>query len=63
MIRPLWEAHSNSLGTYVYARTPHKVIYGFAKGITDDGVLLIEDEDGVTHSIYSADIQITRQSE
>ncbi len=61
VIRPLWEAHSISVGTYLYARTVREVIYGYAKGITDDGVLLLEDENGKTHQIYSADIEIAPQ--
>ncbi|WP_100372730.1 biotin--[acetyl-CoA-carboxylase] ligase [Bacillus sp. FJAT-45037] len=58
MIRPLWESHCISVGTNIYARTMKEVIYGYAKGITDDGVLLVEDEKGKVHSIYSADIEI-----
>jgi BirA family biotin operon repressor/biotin-[acetyl-CoA-carboxylase] ligase len=61
-IRVLWEAHSVSIGTYIYARTMREVIYGFAKGITDEGVLLLEDEQGKTHQIYSADIEIASQT-
>ncbi|ERN54211.1 biotin--[acetyl-CoA-carboxylase] ligase [Alkalihalophilus marmarensis] len=57
-IRPLWESYSISVGTYIYARMIKEVIYGYAKGITDDGVLLVEDESGKTHHIYSADIEI-----
>ncbi|ARK30339.1 biotin--[acetyl-CoA-carboxylase] ligase [Halalkalibacter krulwichiae] len=60
-IKSLWEANSISVGTYIYARTMREVIYGFAKGITDDGVLLVEDQQGVTHKIYSADIEIASQ--
>lgn len=58
VIRPLWEAHSISVGTHLYARTAKETIYGYAKGITEDGVLLLEDEKGKTHEIYSADIEI-----
>ncbi|MFC0559911.1 biotin--[acetyl-CoA-carboxylase] ligase [Halalkalibacter alkalisediminis] len=61
-IKSLWEAHSISVGTYLYARTMREVIYGFAKGITDDGVLLLEDEEGKIHHIYSADIEIASQT-
>lgn len=57
-IRPLWEAHSISVGTYLYARTMQAVLYGYAKGITDEGVLLLVDEKGKTHHIYSADIEL-----
>lgn len=60
-IRPLWEAEAISVGTYLYARTMHEVIYGYAKGITDEGILLLVDENGKTHHIYSADIEIATQ--
>ncbi|MCL7745940.1 biotin--[acetyl-CoA-carboxylase] ligase [Halalkalibacter alkaliphilus] len=62
-IRSLWEAYSLSIGTYIYARTMREVIYGYAKGITNDGVLLLEDEQGQEHKIYSADIEIVSQQE
>ncbi|MCM3713564.1 biotin--[acetyl-CoA-carboxylase] ligase [Alkalihalobacillus oceani] len=57
-IRSLWEAHSISIGTHLYARTTKEVIYGYAQGITDEGALLLKDEAGKTHQIYSADIEI-----
>lgn len=63
VIRPLWEAHSISIHTHIRARTANDVIYGYAKGITDDGVLLLEDENGVIHRIYSADIEISPKNE
>ncbi|WP_100407238.1 biotin--[acetyl-CoA-carboxylase] ligase [Bacillus solitudinis] len=62
MIRGLWEAHAVSVGTYIYARTPKQVIYGYAQGITDEGVLLVQDEQGTIHHIYSADIEIAKQT-
>lgn len=62
VIRPLWEAHSISLYRHIRARTAQNVIYGYAKGISDEGVLLIEDEHGNVHEIYSADIDIPPQN-
>lgn len=55
-IKLLWESYSISIGTTVTANTINGSIKGFAKGITDDGVLMLEDEHGEMHSIYSADI-------
>ncbi|MEK5381141.1 biotin--[acetyl-CoA-carboxylase] ligase [Niallia sp. FSL W8-0635] len=55
-IKLLWESYSISLGNKVTANTLNGSVFGLAKGITDDGVLLLEDEEGVVHSIYSADI-------
>ncbi len=63
MIRPLWEANAISVGTNIYARTPQQVLFGFAKGITDEGILLLEDEQGAIHQIYSADIEIAKRNE
>ena len=62
IIKPMWEAYSITIGNYIYARTLRETIYGYAKGITDEGVLLLEDEKGKVHSIYSADIEIAKQN-
>ncbi|WP_407928604.1 biotin--[acetyl-CoA-carboxylase] ligase [Alkalihalobacterium elongatum] len=58
VIKPLWESHAISLGKRIIARTIQGTIEGVAKGITSDGVLLLEDDDQVVHHIYSADIEI-----
>ncbi|MFC0470259.1 biotin--[acetyl-CoA-carboxylase] ligase [Halalkalibacter kiskunsagensis] len=60
-IKTLWETYSISVGKYIYARTMREVLYGFAKGITNEGVLLLEDEQGTLHQIYSADIENASQ--
>ena len=39
-------------------RTLTDTIVGKALGITEEGVLKIEDEQGVIHHVYSADIEI-----
>nr|WP_209122621.1 biotin--[acetyl-CoA-carboxylase] ligase [Alkalihalobacillus sp. BA299] len=58
VIKPLWESYAVSLGKRIVARTIQGVIEGVAKGITNDGVLLLEDDEKVIHHIYSADIEI-----
>ncbi|AYC29408.1 biotin--[acetyl-CoA-carboxylase] ligase [Paenisporosarcina cavernae] len=58
-IRLLWESYSTSIGQQIIARTAREVIEGRAKGITKDGVLLVEDSTGKIHEIYSADIELT----
>ncbi|MFK3958750.1 biotin--[acetyl-CoA-carboxylase] ligase [Guptibacillus hwajinpoensis] len=58
MIKLLWESYAVSLGRRIKARTLNGVIEGLAKGITEEGVLLLEDESGKMHYIYSADIEI-----
>lgn len=57
-IKVLWESYAVSIGKMITARTLNGNIYGKALGITDEGVLLVEDEAGTIHSIYSADIEI-----
>lgn len=58
MIKLLWESYAISLGRNIKARTLNGVIEGLAKGITEEGVLLLESDDGEVHHIYSADIEI-----
>lgn len=57
-IKLLWESYAISIGKKITARTLSHSIIGKAQGITDDGVLIIEDEHGKTHHVYSADIEI-----
>ncbi|MBU9714622.1 biotin--[acetyl-CoA-carboxylase] ligase [Evansella tamaricis] len=58
-IKPLWEARAVSIGKRVKAVTTKEVFYGMAIGIDDQGVLLLEDDDGKIHPVYSADINHT----
>lgn len=57
-IKQLWENFAVSIGKQIKARTLTGVIEGKALGITDEGVLQIEDENGKIHHVYSADIEI-----
>lgn len=57
-IKVLWESYAISIGKMITARMLQGSLYGKAIGITEDGVLLMEDEAGKIHSIYSADIEI-----
>jgi BirA family transcriptional regulator, biotin operon repressor / biotin---[acetyl-CoA-carboxylase] ligase len=57
-IKLMWESYAVSIGKGITARTLTGEIKGKATGITEDGVLLIEDAAGKIHNIYSADIQI-----
>lgn len=57
-IKLLWESYAISIGRKITARTLTHSIIGKAQGITDDGVLIIEDEQGKTHHVYSADIEL-----
>jgi BirA family biotin operon repressor/biotin-[acetyl-CoA-carboxylase] ligase len=57
-IKILWESYAISIGKMLTARMPQGDLYGKALGITDDGVLMVEDEQGKIHYIYSADIEL-----
>ncbi|PLT34896.1 biotin--[acetyl-CoA-carboxylase] ligase [Bacillus sp. V5-8f] len=57
-IKVLWESYAVSLGKEIKASTLTETIIGTALGITDEGVLLVEGQDGQIHRIYSADIEI-----
>ena len=57
-IKLLWEGYASSIGKYIKARTLNNTIEGKALGITNDGVLQLEDGTGRIHHIYSADIEI-----
>lgn len=57
-VKILWESYALSIGKTITARTLNKTITGKALGITEDGVLKIEDADGKIHYVYSADIDL-----
>lgn len=60
-IKMMWESYAVSLGKNIIARTISGSIHGRAIGITDDGVLMIEDLSGQIHHVYSADIDFADQ--
>ena len=57
-IKLLWESYAVSIGKMINARMLKETIKGKALGITDDGVLMLEDDSGKIHYIYSADIEL-----
>lgn len=57
-IKLLWESYAVSIGKDLTARTITGSIHGKALGITEDGVLMIEDIEGKIHHVYSADIEL-----
>ncbi|MCO7176170.1 biotin--[acetyl-CoA-carboxylase] ligase [Sporolactobacillus kofuensis] len=57
-IRPLWERRAINLGKQIKVRQPGgRILEGVARGINDDGVLLLEKGDGSITRVYSADIE------
>ncbi|MFL6560494.1 MAG: biotin--[acetyl-CoA-carboxylase] ligase [Bacillus sp. (in: firmicutes)] len=57
-IKLLWESYASSIGKYIRARTLTNTIEGKEIGITNDGVLKLEEQKGFIHHIYSADIEL-----
>ncbi len=57
-VKKAWEEGAVSIGRKITATTVTDAITGYAVGITGDGVLLLKDEEGTIHQIYSADIEI-----
>lgn len=58
VIKLLWESYAISIGKNITARTLTQTLIGTATGITEDGVLMLEDGNGKIHYIHSADIEI-----
>ncbi|WP_070121116.1 biotin--[acetyl-CoA-carboxylase] ligase [Bacillus marinisedimentorum] len=57
-VKQAWEEGAVSIGRKITATTVTSTLTGYAVGITGDGVLLLKDEEGAIHQIYSADIEI-----
>lgn len=60
-LKILWESYSGTLGRRIKAVMVHQQIEGTALGITNDGVLQVQTDDGQIHEIYSADIEIQKE--
>lgn len=58
VIKPLWEKYSMIVGKEITVNVNGKSIAGVGKGISDEGILLIEDIANNIHEVYSADIII-----
>ncbi|RKQ16147.1 biotin--[acetyl-CoA-carboxylase] ligase [Ureibacillus endophyticus] len=57
-IKALWEESSGTIGKQIKATTLREVIEGKAIGITEEGVLEIQLDNGEIKGVYSADIEI-----
>ncbi|CAM3978724.1 biotin--[acetyl-CoA-carboxylase] ligase [Lederbergia lenta] len=57
-LKVIWESYVTSIGKSIIARTISGEIVGKALGITEEGVLKIQDAEGQIHYVYSADIEI-----
>lgn len=57
LIKVFWEMYVISIGKWIIVCMMIVNIEGFVKGIIDEGVLLIEDDEGVIYWIYFVDIE------
>jgi BirA family transcriptional regulator, biotin operon repressor / biotin---[acetyl-CoA-carboxylase] ligase len=57
-IKLLWESFALSVGKEIIARTLNSTLKGKVLGITDEGVLQLQDVEGNVHLVYSADIEV-----
>ncbi|RXT13943.1 biotin--[acetyl-CoA-carboxylase] ligase [Ammoniphilus sp. CFH 90114] len=57
-IKRRWESHAISIGKRVIIRQISGMMTGLALGIDDDGVLLVQKDDGNIEKVYSADIEL-----
>lgn len=57
-VKLLWETHAVSIGRVIQARTLRGELNGKAIGLSENGFLILEDEDGKRHEISSADIHL-----
>ncbi|HZG77026.1 MAG TPA: biotin--[acetyl-CoA-carboxylase] ligase [Paenibacillus sp.] len=55
-VRTLWEALTSTLHGRVRVATPQGVAEGVAEGITEEGALLIRDDEGRVRAMYSGDL-------
>lgn len=57
-IKAQWEGYAISIGRRVTVRQLKGTMVGLAIGIDDEGVLLVQKDDGEIEKVYSADIEI-----
>lgn len=57
-LKVIWESYVTSIGKTIIARTISGEFIGKALGITEEGVLKLQDDNGQIHYVYSADIEI-----
>ncbi|MGG0668193.1 biotin--[acetyl-CoA-carboxylase] ligase [Sporosarcina koreensis] len=58
-IKLLWEGYSNIAGKRIRAVMLHETVEGTALGISEEGLLELQLDDGTIKGIYSADIVLT----
>lgn len=59
-VKKIWEQHSLLNHKQIIGKTPQGMLTGKYRGITDEGILQLEDEDGVIHKIITGDILLKK---
>ncbi|MBC2257761.1 biotin--[acetyl-CoA-carboxylase] ligase [Listeria booriae] len=57
-IKLLWEERAIPFNETIVAKTLRGEVRGTVKGISDEGILIVQDAEGQEHSIFSADISL-----
>jgi BirA family transcriptional regulator, biotin operon repressor / biotin---[acetyl-CoA-carboxylase] ligase len=55
-LRPRWDAHFGLLDQRVRIESLQEVFLGWARGVAQDGALLVEDDFGAMHTVYAGDV-------
>ncbi|MFD2371734.1 biotin--[acetyl-CoA-carboxylase] ligase [Brevibacillus sp. GCM10020057] len=55
-VKTEWEKNSYTIGRWVSVQTISQKLEGRAVALDDEGVLMVEDETGAIHKVYSADV-------
>lgn len=58
VIKPLWEKYAMIVGSEIMVCINNSTIQGKVIGISDEGILLMQDDEKIVHEIYSADFTI-----
>jgi BirA family biotin operon repressor/biotin-[acetyl-CoA-carboxylase] ligase len=56
-VKKTWESYGFKIGQKIQVKTRQQTGEAFFKGISDDGALVIENEDGELNKLYSAEIE------
>ncbi len=57
-----WAARLDTLGRRVFVSQMDRALEGVATGVTPDGALLVQDDAGAIHTVWSGDVAAVRQA-
>ncbi|MBI1865578.1 MAG: biotin--[acetyl-CoA-carboxylase] ligase, partial [Nitrospirae bacterium] len=61
-VREIWESLSDMVGREVTVREHERVVRGVARGIDDEGFLLVEASDGTISRVVSGDVSLAGEA-